>query len=172
MTNRAATPLRLHVADLLRRSGERRDVELAAPLGELAVSGSHVPEGAEITLRLHLESVPNAIVVTGTAGAPWVGVCRRCLRDVAGTVESWMQEIFETTPVEGETWPLEGDQIDVEPVARETVLLELPLVPLCQDDCQGLCAECGVDRNEVDCGHTIDRSDPRWAALDQLRFDN
>jgi uncharacterized protein len=172
MPGRAATPLRLQVADLLRQPGTRRELEVSAPLDELEVSSSRVAAGADVRLALRLQSVPDGIVLTGTAEAPWTGQCRRCLRPVAGTLQAELQEIFESSPVEGETWPLEGDQIDVEPAARESVVLELPLVPLCQDDCQGLCAECGADRNEVDCGHTIDTTDPRWAELDALRFDN
>ena len=62
--------------------------------------------------------------------------------------------------------------IDLEPVAREAVLLELPLAPLCREDCAGLCPECGAVLDEVRCGHGIDAADPRWSALDDLRFED
>ena len=46
--------------------------------------------------------------------------------------------MFEADPTdEGETYPLDGDQIDLEPMVRDAVLLELPLGPLCGDDCAG-----------------------------------
>jgi uncharacterized protein len=80
-------------------------------------------------------------------------------------------EVFEEKPVDGETRLLEVDRIDLEPLARETVLLELPLAPLCREDCAGLCAECGADRNTVDCGHALVTTDARWSALDQLTFE-
>ena len=172
MSRRTSAPLRLHVADLLRRPGERRDEEIEVVLDGLAVSVSRVPEGAPVRLVLHLESVPHGIVVTGRATAPWAGECRRCLRPVTGIVDVPLQEVFEDDPVEGETWPLEVDQIDVEPLVREAVTLDLPLAPLCEEGCRGLCPECGADRNEAECGHAIDTSDPRWQALDSLRFDN
>ena len=172
MTRRTGTPLRFHVADLLRRAGERRDEHVEVVLDDVHVLASRVPEGAPVVLDLHLESVPHGIVVTGRAEAPWVGECRRCLRTVEGTLEVRLQEIFEDEPVEGETWPLVGDQIDVEPLVREAVTLDLPLAPLCEEECRGLCPECGADRNEADCGHAVDTSDPRWQALDSLRFDN
>ena len=172
MTRRTSSPLRIHVADLLRRSGERRDERFEVVLDGLAISVARVPEGAPVDVQLHLESVPHGIVVTGRAAAPWAGECRRCLRPVEGTLEVTFQEIFEDEPVEGETWPLEIDQIDVEPLVREAVTLDLPLAPLCEEGCRGLCPECGADRNEADCGHAIDTSDPRWQALDSLRFDN
>ena len=66
---------------------------------------------------------------------------------------------------------LDGLEIDLEPVAREAVLLELPLAPLCREDCEGLCDQCGADRNE-DPGHAHEApGDARWSALDSLRFD-
>jgi uncharacterized protein len=169
--SRATGPLRVHVADLLRSPGSRRHVSLQARLGELAVMTSCTPEDATTDLELDLDALPDGVTVSGTVSVAWVGACRRCLREVTGRIEASVREVFERHPTEGETWPLEGDQIDMEPLARESVLLELPVVPLCRDDCKGLCPECGVDRNEVECGHTAEGGDPRWAALDTLRFD-
>lgn len=168
---RGAGRLRVSVADLLRQPGSRRHVDLEADLGELAVMTSRTPEGATTVLELDLDALPDGVTVTGTVSVPWVGACRRCLREVTGRIDASVREVFERHPTEGETWPLAGDQIDMEPLARESVLLDLPVVPLCRDDCKGLCPECGVDRNDVDCGHTAEGGDPRWAALDALRFD-
>jgi uncharacterized protein len=164
-------PLVVGVADLLRRPGQRRDDHLEAVLDELAVLGSRVPDGEPVSVDVHLESVNEAVVVTGTVTAPWTGECRRCLRPVSDAVAARVQEVFEDDPVEGETSKLDVDRIDLEPLAREAVLLELPLAPLCREDCAGLCPECGADRNTADCGHTFEVHDERWAALGELRFD-
>lgn len=165
------SPFVLQVADLLRRTGETRDEVVEGVLDDLAISTSRVPEGEPVRLDGHLESVNEGIVLRGTVSAPWVGDCRRCLRPVTGTLRADVLEVFEAEPTEGETQKLAGVEIDVEPVLREAVLLDLPLAPLCREDCGGLCPECGVLRDEVDCGHTAVEGDPRWAALDSLRFD-
>jgi DUF177 domain-containing protein len=159
------------VADLLRRPGSARDERREAVLGGLAVSGSTVPEGELVTVDAHLESVNEGIVVTGHVRAPWRGECRRCLRQVEDEVDATLLEVFEPEPVEGETRRLEGTTIDLEPVARESVLLELPLAPLCTEACRGLCDQCGADRN-ADPAHAHEApGDPRWSALDALRFE-
>jgi uncharacterized protein len=163
--------LTVGVADLLSRPGNTRDEHLEAPLDGLKVLGSHVPEGGIVSLDLHLQSVNDGIVAKGTVRAPWVGECRRCLKPVESVLESEVLEIYEDEPTEGETRKLDHDRIDLEPVAREAVLLELPLAPLCKDDCAGLCPECGADRNEVDCGHGDEVVDDRWSALRDLWFD-
>lgn len=166
-----ARPLVVGVGQLLRRPGDHRDERREAVLEGLAVTASRVPEGAAVELALRLESVNEGVVVRGTVSAPWTGECRRCLRTVEGRLQAEVMEVFEQEPVEGETSKLEVDRIDLEPLAREAVLLELPVAPLCQDDCLGLCPDCGADRNAGGCGHTVEQVDDRWAALDQLRFD-
>jgi uncharacterized protein len=168
----AVGALTVGVADLLSRPGNTRHEHLEAELGDLAVLGSHVPEGGKVGLDLELQSVNEGIVATGKVRAPWVGECRRCLNTVERALEADVLEIFEDDPVEGETRQLDHDRIDLEPVAREAVLLELPLAPLCKDDCAGLCAECGADLNLVDCGHGHEAVDERWSALGELKFDD
>lgn len=165
------SPFVLQVADLLRRPGETREIVVEGVLADLSVSASHVPEGEPVRLDARLQSVNEGIVLTGEVSAPWVGECRRCLRPVSGTLEADVLEVFEAEPTEGETRPLEGVRIDLEPVLREAVLLDLPLAPLCREDCAGLCAECGALLDEVDCGHGAGDVDPRWGALSDLRFD-
>ena len=159
------------VADLLRRPGNHRDEHLEAVVDGLQVLGSHVPQGAPAVIDLRLESLNEGIVARGSIEAPWVGECRRCLRPIESTLRADVYEVFEDEPVEGETSKLDVDRIDLEPVVREAVLLELPLAPLCQEDCAGLCPECGADRNTSPCGHVIETRDNRWSALDELRFD-
>jgi uncharacterized protein len=163
--------LPVSVADLLRRPGHQRPLALGAVVEGLELSTSAVPSGAELDLDLVLEAVGDTVVVTGKITAPWAGECRRCLRPVEGTVTAPVRELFERNPTEGETYRLAADHIDLEPMVRETVLLELPLAPVCRQDCAGLCTVCGGDLNQVACDCVDEVRDPRWAALDELRFD-
>ena len=161
----------VRVADLLRRAGETREEHLAGPLPALAVIASHVPDDEAVHLDGQLQSVNEGIVLQGTVRAPWTGECRRCLRPVVGELEVDVMEVFEDEPTEGETSKLDGVQVDLEPVVREAVLLDLPLAPICREDCAGLCAECGALLDEVDCGHGVGDVDPRWSALEGIRFE-
>jgi uncharacterized protein len=144
----------------------------------LAVTGSSVPREGELGINAVLEVVNGGIVVIGTVTAPWVGECRRCLGDVTGVLDVEVREIYEartageeaaSIEAEEETYPLLGDQLDLMPLARDAVLLNLPLAPLCRDNCAGLCPSCGSDLNEGPCGCPARDPDPRWATLDALR---
>jgi uncharacterized protein len=169
------SPLLIGVTELRRRPGTQREVEVAAPVEGLAITTARVPEGAEVEVVGLLEAIEGAITLTGTVRAPWVAECRRCLEDVTGLAEVEVREVFEARPTPGETYPIDGDDIDLEPVVRDTVLLHLPLAPLCREDCRGPVPEAipvqpADPEHEGDAGAEPAR-DPRWAALDVLRDD-
>jgi uncharacterized protein len=170
LRNRTAE-LVVSVADLLPHPGATKRVEREAILDGLAVSGSRVPEGGRVRLDLELQAVNDGIVAVGRVTAPWVGACRRCLRPVGGDLVSEVREVYERDPVEGETRPLADAAVDLTELARDAVLLELPLVPLCVEDCAGLCPTCGVNLNDTACDCVQETKDPRWAALEDLTFD-
>ena len=66
---------------------------------------------------------------------------------------------------------LEDDLLDLEPLLRDAVVLALPFQPLCEDDCPGLCVECGA-RLADDPDHAHEEPiDPRWAGLEELTQD-
>jgi len=143
----------------------------AGALPGLTVIESRVPDDALVTVDVTVQVAEGAVVAHGTVSAPWVGVCRRCLRPAAGEIETEVRELFEPDGDGDDTYPLRGDQVDLEPLARDAVLLGLPLAPLCTEGCLGLCPICGANRNEGDCGHRDQPTDPRWAGLDVLKAD-
>jgi len=161
-------PFAVNVAVLRRTPGRRRHEVRSGRLPGLEVTGSRVPPAAESTVDAVVEAVHSGVVVTATVDARWEGECRRCLGTVTGPVHAEVRELYEPTSDGEETYPLHGDVLDLSPLVRDAVLLELPLAPLCRPDCLGLCAVCGANRNEGDCGHSETPPDPRWAALGEL----
>ena len=164
------SPFVISVADLLRRPGHRRQLELRGSIGELSSAGTAVGAGDEVELTVGLEAIPEGVVADGRLAAPWRAECRRCLGQVTGRVEVEFHELFERTPKEGETYPLGHEEIDLDPLIREALLLTLPLAPLCEAGCRGICPTCGADLNEGPCGCPPAGRDPRWAALDDLHL--
>ena len=161
----------MNVADLMHRPAARRREVLRGPTAELLVIDTLVAEGTEIEIEAELAAVSDGILATGTAMARWTSACRRCLNPVVGRSHAGFVEHYSEHPLEGETYPLVHDTIDLELVAREAILLDLPLAPLCREECAGLCLTCGADRNVGHCSCQTPVSDPRWAALDALRVD-
>ena len=164
------SPFVVSVADLLRRLGHRRELELRGHLKGIKEVGTIVDDDADVDVVVGLEAIPEGLVADGTISAPWGAECRRCLAPVSGVVDVEFRELFEVHPREGETYPLGHEEIDLEPLIREALLLALPLAPICRDECQGICPQCGADLNEGPCGCAPAGRDPRWGALDDLHL--
>lgn len=167
----SSRPLQISVIEDLRRPGTRRHVQRSAVVDGLAITSAAVPAGEEVHLDLVLEVIGDDLVVTGSVTFPWTGGCRRCLADVDSSSAVRLREVFERRPVEGETYQLGDGVVDLESMVRETVLLALPLAPLCANDCVGPAPDkfpTLIPSDEPD----VEARDPRWAALDDLRFDD
>jgi uncharacterized protein len=170
------SPLVLDTKELPRRPGALRTVKRVVPApAHLGLELIGVPEGADLSLDLRLESVSEGVLVSGTVSAPTMGECGRCLRAISDSVVVSIQELYayahsttDETTDEDEVGRMQGDLIDLEPVLRDAVVLALPTNPLCQDDCPGLCPECGVHWDELPADHSHEQLDPRWAELSQL----
>ncbi|MGA2829034.1 MAG: DUF177 domain-containing protein [Streptosporangiaceae bacterium] len=157
-----------------RQAGAAREDSRTVPAPEsLRVELAEVPTGADVELSVRLEAVTEGVLVTGTAIAPVVGECARCLEPLTSSVEASFQELYHYEPGEAEDDEdellLEGDLFDLEPVLRDAVVLALPLAPLCAEDCPGLCIECGVRLADAGPGHRHeDAVLPEWETLRQL----
>src|SRR5215217_6246326 len=136
------------------------ELDRTAPApGDWRVELIGVPEGAEIGLHLRLESVMEGVLVSGDLDVPVVGSCARCLEPIEDTLHLDVQELYaypgsttEETSEEDEVRRLEGDYLDLEPLVRDTVVLSLPLAPVCTADCSGLCVDCGQRLDDLPAG--------------------
>ena len=171
-------PLVLDLKRLERRPGSMITIEksVPAPAG-LGLALASVPEGSPIGLDLRVESVMEGVLVSGSADVEVHAECSRCLDPVDWSEEVDLRELFVYPPTDsrGRTVEAEPDEdalpqvrdemIDLEPILRDAVVLGLPLAPVCDQECPGLCATCG---ERLDDDHRHETVDPRWAALGDL----
>jgi uncharacterized protein len=157
-----------------------RTLRIAVPLDEpMGLDVLAIPPGAEVDLDLRLEAVAEGVLVSGTAAATAVGQCARCLVEVTEPVVAGIRELYAypesitaATTEEDEVSRLVDERIDLEQVARDEVVLALPMAPLCRPDCRGLCVQCGGRLDDLEPDHSHEILDPRWAALrDRFRTD-
>ncbi|SDT44948.1 uncharacterized protein SAMN05444162_4345 [Paenibacillaceae bacterium GAS479] len=145
----------LDVSELLQ---ERKDIVSAKPLSvELDVG----PKGEYAGVK-------------GQLNADLTMVCSRCLEPVDKQFSIPIEERFALAtmvknPDEDEDLIIvKEDKVNLQPYVEGTLLIYLPLAPLCSEDCKGLCPDCGTNLNEQSCGCSRDRIDPRFEALKKL----
>lgn len=109
--------------------------------------------------------------VEGTLTFPIEMPCSRCLQPVKETIAVPFMERFASRPEavpkedQDEVHLISEDHIKLDSYVEEAVWLALPLAPVCREDCEGLCPECGTNRNNGACGCGTEKIDPRLAGL-------
>lgn len=166
------------ISDIRGKVGAHRQIAEDIEMGEIVLQSASVRTAATITLDADLEVLADGLSFTGTIVTAWTGECRRCLEEVEGSIEVPLDEIFEVRPTEGETYKLGYDTVNIEPAVRDTLVLNLPMTPLCADDCVGpdperfpTFSDDDDDEGGAEPVEPEKRIDPRWAALANVQFD-
>jgi uncharacterized protein len=154
---------------MLRRPGTAKEVEVSLLPAALNLDDPRLVPGTEITVEVQCESLSDGIVVNGRIEAEFHSECRRCLQPVGSVLDIEVHELYQLVVTDPDAFGIQNDQIDLAPMVRETVLIELPDAPLCRIDCAGLCPTCGIDLNREKCGCAAPVIDARWASLDAIR---
>ncbi len=157
-------PLRLNAVELLRQPGAVREVDV--DIDASALDAEHDRLSGDIHVELRLTALNDGIDVDGTVSAAWETPCRRCLMALSGTAVGEVDELYQVELLDPDAFKIDDGQLDLAPLVRETILLELDLERVCRDDCAGLCPVCGIDRNTASCECDTTIQDDRWAALE------
>ena len=133
-----------------------------------------------VRASLQLQRVSEELTITGSISATVSLQCSRCLIEFEKKLsfdvdllylpieEMGDDEAHELSPDESEIAFYRNDEIDIEDVIREQLILNLPMKPLCSDECKGLCPVCGTDLNLNSCECIANRIDPRFEILKKL----
>ena len=160
--SKAPDTFKLNTYELPRRAGEMKEyeIDIDAPF-RVGVPLIAVPEGDLIELDVRCESVTEGILVTADIYAVALGECIRCLDPIEQVVDRKIQELYRYEPTddrgkksrkkeeddidleEDDILYVEGEQVNLELPVLDAIVLSLPVNPLCDEDCLGLCPECG-----------------------------
>lgn len=137
----------------------------------------YFPGDDPLLLRVRLSIEGNTVVARGSISGSLHFVCSRCAESADFELDSSFMHVFlEGAVEEGEEGGelnytmFSGDEFSLEPVIAEELAVALVAVPLCRDDCKGLCQHCGKNLNEGPCGCGKE-VDPRWEKLRSLKID-
>ena len=181
--NASYKSFQLNTFELPRRAGEMKEYSLDIQVSEnFGINLISVPAGETIEVDARLESVTEGILLSADVYAVAKGECIRCLDPVEIVIERKIQELYNYEPtnergkkkknepeiddldIEDELM-MQGQIMDLETPIRDAVVLSLPINPLCNQDCLGLCPECGEKWAGLAQDHAHETIDARWAGL-------
>ena len=180
MRARVMNPLRIDVRELERGP---RSFKAGLTARQLNLDEGQVRISSAVAVHLTAErQSQGGVRVRGELGAEMELTCARCLEVLLHPLTARFNQYYQSNAHHSlageialqkkdlEVGFFTGDFIDVSDIVREQILLSLPMKPLCQEDCRGLCPACGRNRNRDRCGCGPVVSDPRLAPL--LKFRN
>ncbi len=173
MNSKNQSPFKVNLHELPRRAGEMREYTLNFPAIEpIGVPLLAIQTGTEVDLRFRAESVDDGVLITGEVSSLATGECGRCLEPLKVEIDQRFQELFlyasrksDNPEEDDELFSLDGDVADLEIPVRDAVILSMPLNPVCAQDCEGLCSECGEPWRDLPDDHSHEVNDPRWKGL-------
>lgn len=186
MSSMKESPFLFNCHDLPRRAGEMREYQLTITEHDsMGLPFFAIPIGEAIEVDLRISAVSEGVLASAGVRALAVGECTRCLDRIELELDEEFNELFIYEPDhrshgskrrekeivvedEDEVLSMEGDTIDLEGPIRDALILNLPVNPLCSDDCLGLCAGCGLKWVDLPEDHGHDQVDIRWAGLEKL----
>lgn len=148
---------------------ELNDVKI--DVSELLTTRNDIESVQPVNMSIVATASDDTVYVTGKGKATAQMLCSRCLDQFEQTIDIDFKEAFSQNEdvvdadEDEETLLIEEDFIDLLPVIEENIVLAFPFIPLCKDDCLGLCAICGRDQNEEQCHCQDDVIDPRLEGL-------
>ncbi|MFV9673364.1 MAG: YceD family protein [Acidimicrobiia bacterium] len=159
------SPFLVDVSDLLGRDVPARPVVIDVVV-DWALEMSKILTEPPMVADLSVAPIPGGILVRGEICYAVEHTCRRCLTDFVDDGCSPVAGLFETDPGE-DGYPIEGTTIDLEPFLRDETLLGLPLLPICEESCEGVVTTAGIDLN-TDSSDDSDDSGSPFAVLRDL----
>jgi uncharacterized protein len=134
-----------------------------------------------VSARLRIDKAGAEVMVTGDLRAEIKLTCSRCLKEfnrnltvpvnvVYHSIEELKDEAH-LNEVRSEELDLDfysGEEFDILALIKEQIELNLPMKPLCEDACKGICPKCGTDLNVKSCSCSVKDIDPRFESLKKL----
>ncbi|MBN1623071.1 MAG: DUF177 domain-containing protein [Clostridia bacterium] len=146
--------MRIDITEIAGMNGAYISVEKDIPSSELISGKSDVTLGESIHIDLKIEYIEGMIIVSGVVSGTYHAVCGRCLADIDEKFNIELHENFmhaSDTNNDSDDYNYEGWHIDLASPLIDNILLDLPSVMLCREDCRGLCISCGKNLNDGDC---------------------
>jgi uncharacterized protein len=137
----------------------------------------------KVDLQCRITKASSTIFIKGNISVFLDISCSRCLEEVTIPVDgdfsytlvpaiAETKEELEPRAEDLEIGHYQDDFIDLTPIICEQIILQIPIKPLCSEDCKGLCPHCGTNRNVASCNCHSDFIDPRLAVLKNIKIKN
>ena len=163
--------MEISIAAALKREGEQFPFEGVVDFGEATYLGRKLEFTGPVTASGTVLCDAGIITMEGSLKAEVAEICSRCAEPITESFDIPFCERFERSSVWDEshdTYTYDGDILRPDEALADNLFLNLPMAPVCREDCKGLCPVCGANRNYVDCGCVQEAPENHFSVLKQI----
>ena len=169
--------MKINIKDIV---AEQAEITFIVPALQFAFSPDEVILKEEVRIEVKVEKVRLEIFLRGNIKTVLELECSRCLKHFLFPVNENFQTVFQpfSKDTGEEEVELMKDELDIEfykddiidltGIVREQIFLSIPMIPICNESCRGLCLQCGKDLNLDKCLCAREPVDSRWSKLQNL----
>lgn len=157
--------LLIDVKHILEAVGNEEHLKKAVELQPLEKDKEKISFAEPVELDLTLSNIGSGILVKGRVAGKMKLACSRCLCDLNLPAGFEVEDLYTSESPEEEKLRITADSIDLGPAIDEGFIVEIPIAPLCDAACKGLCPVCGGNLNAAACRHEIEQTDQRLLDL-------
>ena len=139
-------------------------------------SGAGLELAGPVVVRATADgSSTRGVWVRGSLSGRIRSQCRRCLEplelEVAEDFDLYFDPKAAVTDEDMTLHTLDprAEELDLRAPVGERFVLVAPDFPVCREECLGLCPQCGVNWNEMECNCSAAEVDSRWGPLNELK---
>ena len=157
------------------------------PVLEDMVNSGECDFTSPIDIKLIIKRNINVVDVKGNIETTVKLICSRCLEEYETFLvspfsltfvpeesedpDSFRDEEIELSTYDTQVANFSGGRIDFKDPVQEQIVMAFPLKTLCRKSCKGLCSNCGVNMNDMQCKCENEDINPQFAALKHLKLD-
>ena len=162
--------MKVNVAQVRYSGGESVHYDLVEDFSTFDLGIDALSFQAPVHVQLQVNNISRAMLVNGTIQTELKATCGRCLESFIYPLnlsyeDEWAFRALATEDLLETALLLDKDEIDIRDRIFEQIVLALPMKFICLAECQGLCPNCGANRNLIPCNCGEGTIDPRLAAL-------
>ncbi len=165
---------RVQLGPLLEDLGATLPVRVEVPMDRIVVGAEEFVPTGPAHVDVLLTNTGAGVVATGTVMLDLTATCSRCLRSfvlsATGAVEGFyvLPERADSLPEDQDYELIEAGSLDLGPALQAAIVVDLPIAPLHDPDCKGICPRCGADLSEGPCGCRPAPSESPFSVLKDL----
>jgi uncharacterized protein len=165
--------MKVNLSNLINGSDYQIELDDTFEINEIKTEGNHIKFNKPVEVNGGIFNTDDGIYLQAKVSFEYTTSRARCLKNITKNEDAMLDykivyENDQENSSEDELILEKGNILNLNEPIISSILLSLPMKTICDNECKGICPQCGKDLNKGDCNCEDDNIDPRLAKLKRL----